>query len=153
MISDAEAEIRAAARTLQEAEAAFLEALQRGRSAGLSWTNLADASGMSRQAVRWRLGSISGEASYVAERRRVATANAQDVEDAKVREVMARQDPAPAGTEHVTKTEAARMLGLARPTLYAWLDAGRVPTVQVGRREMIPVDPESGTIPLRTRSA
>lgn len=39
----------------------------------------------------------------------------------------------------VSPTEAAAMLGVSRPTVYALLHAGRIPSVRVGTRRLIAV--------------
>lgn len=50
-----------------------------------------------------------------------------------------RSAPDPAPELLVAVPEAARRLGIGRTTCYAEIAAGRLPSVKVGRRRLVPV--------------
>lgn len=150
---EAEARVCAAVRAAEAAAAALTDALREARESGVSWARLSEASGLSRQALRYRLGALDGEGGYIAERRARGEAASIAAEAERVRVAYDGQDPAPIGTEWVTATAAANMLGIARPTLYTWIDEGRVPTVTREGRRVVPVEPGTGRIPVRPRGA
>lgn len=150
-MSNPEKAVEAAARTAREADEALTLRMIEAREAGVSWARLAEASGLTVQAARWRLGALTRPGGYVEERRAAGAQQALDDEAERVRAANDGQDPAPLGTERVTMVEASRMLGIARPTLYTWLNEGRLPVDETSGRRAVVVDPVTGRIAVAPR--